>query len=135
MRDNVGAGRTYRLVINQPAEGDNAHEPQGTEENRDAVQVPLDDRGRAEGGTDPAAEQVGQAAALALMQQHEQDHRETRDDQDNGEPHDHSCYPSPAGEKALAAGTLPHRGTARPGHCYYKPTPGTSLRRQFTIPA
>jgi hypothetical protein len=40
-----GAGYTYRLVINQPAEGDNTHEPQDPEENGDPVEVSFDDRG------------------------------------------------------------------------------------------
>src|SRR5215472_14352277 len=106
MRDNFGAGQDYRLVINQPAEGDNAHEPQDPEENRNAVQVPLDDGGRAQGGGNPAAEQVGQPAALALVQQDEQDHHEARDDQDNGKPDDHSCDPSPAGDEVLLTRTL-----------------------------
>jgi hypothetical protein len=34
------------------------------------------------------------------MEQHEEDHHGTGDDQDNGDPHDHSCYPSPAGDQA-----------------------------------
>ena len=107
-------------MINQEAEGDNAHEPQGPEENRNAVQVPLDDGRRTEGGTHPAAEQVGQPAALTLVQQDEQDHHEAGDDQDNGEPDDHRCNPSPAGDKGPA-----DRDAAA----------DVSLRRQFTIPA
>src|ERR1700689_5767094 len=93
----------YRLVINQPAEGDNADEPQDTEEEGDPVQVPLDDGGGAEGGGHPPAEQVRQAAALTLVQQDEQDHHETRDDQDNGKPDPHSCYPSPAAAEPCTA--------------------------------
>jgi hypothetical protein len=112
MRDNFGAGRQdNRLVINQPVEGDNAHEPQDSEENRNAVQVPLDDGRRAESRAHPAAEQVGQPAALALVEQHEKDHHETRDDQDNGEPHDHCCYPSPAGDTTPGGGSPTDTGT------------------------
>src|SRR6266702_2149514 len=119
MRDNFGAGRQdYRLVINQPAQGDNAHEPQDPEENRNAVQVPLDDGRRAEGGAHSASEQVGQAAALTLVQQDEQDHHQAGDDQDNGEPDDHRCNPSPAGDKGPA-----DKDSAA----------DVSLRRQFTI--
>src|SRR2546421_5248724 len=103
MRDNFGAGRQdYRLVINQPTEGDNDHEPQDSEENRNAVQVPLDDGRRAEGRAYTAAEQVRQPAALTLVQQDEQDHHEAGDDQDNGKPDDHRCSPSPAGDEGPA---------------------------------
>jgi hypothetical protein len=47
-----------RLMVDQPAEGDNADKPQDTEEDGDPVQVSLDDRGGAEGRGHPAAEQV-----------------------------------------------------------------------------
>src|SRR5271168_3148429 len=97
----------YRLVINQPAEGDNADKPQDTEEEGDPVQVPLDDGGGADGGGHPPAEQVRQAAALTLVQQDEQDHHETRNDQDNGKPDDHLCYPSPAEEDLCRQLTIP----------------------------
>src|SRR5260370_24626868 len=119
-----GAGYTYRLVINQPAEGDNTHEPQDPEENGDPVQVPLDDGGGAEGRGHSAAEQVRQAAALAFVQQDEQDHHETGDDQDNRKPDLHRCYPTPAADiYAVDIGTA---GTV---------AANLSLRRQLTIPA
>src|ERR1700691_4242231 len=114
----------YRLVIYQPAEGDNAHEPQDTEEEGDPVQVPLDDRGGAEGGGHPAAEQVRQAGALTLVQQDEQDHHEARDDQDNGKPDNHRSCPSPAADIGII-----DLGTADGG------ATDSSLRCQFTIPA
>jgi hypothetical protein len=40
------------------------------------------------------------------VQQDEQDHHEAGDDQDNGEPDDHSCDPSPGGDTVPLTRTL-----------------------------
>ena len=81
----VRAEHAQTSVVDEPAEGYDAHEPEHTEEDGDTVQVPLDHRRRAQGRGDAAAEQVGQAAALALVQENEQDHHKRRDDQDDRE--------------------------------------------------
>ena len=73
-----------QLVVDQPAQRADVDEPQDSEEDREPVQVPLDDRGGAKGGGHPAAEHVRQAAALALVQQDEQHHHAAGNDQDNG---------------------------------------------------
>src|ERR1700676_4967552 len=121
----------YRLMVDQPAEGNNADEPQDPEKDRDPVQVSLDDGRGTEGGGHPAAEQVRQSAALALVQQDEQDHHDTGDDQDNGNPDDHRCYPSPADDiRAVETGTV-DIGTVDTDAS----AADSSLRCQFTIPA
>src|SRR5205823_12961468 len=53
------------------------------------------------------------------VNQNEHDNHEPGNDQDNGEPDDHRCNPSPAGDKGPAD----------------KDAADASLRRQFTIPA
>src|SRR5262249_60230114 len=52
-------------------------------------------------GGDPAAEQVRQATALALVQQHKQDHQQARDDQDDRDCYGH-CRSRPSGYRAQA---------------------------------
>src|SRR5689334_19531233 len=85
------AERAQTSVVDKPAEGDNADKPEHTEENGDAVQVPLDHRRRTQSRGDTAAEQVRQAATLALVQENEQDDHERRDDQDDRERDLHRC--------------------------------------------
>src|SRR5689334_15476284 len=110
------AERAQTSVVDKPAEGDNADEPEHTEENGDAVQVPLDHRRRTQSRGDAAAEQVGQAAALALVQENEQDYHERRDDQDDRERDLHRCVFFPLDAltpEGLAGGGVLARRVAR----------------------
>src|SRR6202012_2474384 len=92
--------------VDDPAEGDDDDEPEHAEEDGDTVQVPLHHRRRPEGRRDAAAEHVGQPAALALVQEHEQDHHARRDDQDDRERDLH---------RILLPSVLSWAGEARPG--------------------
>ena len=57
---------------------DDADEPQQADQDRDAVEVALGDRGGAEGRRDATAEHVGQAAALALVQSTSTHHQQAK---------------------------------------------------------
>src|SRR6266487_3459146 len=81
-------------AVQQQVERDDAEEPDDAREDRDPVQVPLDHRRRAERRRDPAAEKVGQPAALALVQEHEQHHQQARDDEDDRHSDDHCFFSS-----------------------------------------
>src|SRR4051794_35335791 len=75
--------------LQQEAQPDDAGEPDQADADRDPVEVALGDRGTAESAGDAAAEHVGQAAATSLVQKHEENHEEARDDEQDLEDGDH----------------------------------------------
>src|ERR1035437_7025675 len=98
-------------------------------------------RGR---GRPPPQKKVIVPPAFAFLHQDEQDHHETGDDQDNGNPDDHRCYPSPADDiRAVDTGAADtctsdigtvDIGAADTSAADTSAT-DSSLRCQFTIPA
>src|SRR3954451_20679931 len=77
-----------RALEDQP-EADDGGEPDDSDDDRDAVQVALRDRGAADRRARTATEHVGEPSALALVQQDQHDHEQARDDEHSPEYDDH----------------------------------------------
>lgn len=84
-----GARPKVRSASKQEHERDGREAERDGSDDGDAVEVPLDDSGRRGGRPETAAEHVGQAAAFAAVEQHEEDQHEGRydlhDDNEGGE--------------------------------------------------
>jgi len=72
----------------QESEADGREGEDQRGDDRDAVEVALDDRGARRRGADAAAEHVGEAAALPAVQQHEEDEEQRVGDVDEADPED-----------------------------------------------
>src|SRR5918999_716089 len=88
-RRSAGKG-SGALGLEQQTQHHNGGEPDDPGADGEAVKVALDHGGPAERRGDPAAEQVRQAAALALVEEDEQHHQRARHDEHDGSRDDHS---------------------------------------------
>src|SRR5690606_26401166 len=93
-----------RSPVDEQAEHDDGDDPHQRGDDRQPVQVALHHRRSAQGGGDAAAEQIGQTAALALVQQHQHQKEDAADHYENGQTEDHT----------LTRNSTPTRGNGRP---------------------